>query len=69
MGSVFLSEMLAEEEGRWEIFPFPVVVLLIVPPSRLRSGPSMVHVTVRLGRESVVIHLAEWCILSLLMDV
>lgn len=46
----------------------PVLVLPIVPPSRLRSGPSMVHVIVRLEREFVVIHLIEWCVISLLME-
>ena len=50
-----------------EVPLLPILVLLIVPPSRLRLGPSMVHVTVRMGRESTVVHLIEWCVLSLLM--
>ncbi|KAL6323652.1 hypothetical protein AAG906_002119 [Vitis piasezkii] len=34
-------------------------------PPRLRSGLSMVHVTIRLGRESVTVNLTEWCVDSL----
>nr|CAN79095.1 hypothetical protein VITISV_032425 [Vitis vinifera] len=51
-----------------EAFLLPILVLPIVHPSRLCSDPSMVHVTVHLGRESVAVHLAEWCVLSLLME-
>ena len=48
--------------------PYPISGAANRAPPRLRLGLSMVQVTVRLGKESVAVNLAEWCVDYHLMD-